>query len=140
GITFHGKSFEKDVFEDKSSKELAPSKALLTLDVFDPLHPPLMDFHVTKAFSGFKFSSLKLFSKQFVDPGIKNVLVYLAYLVWGEEEEKRLAREKAQQVEEANIAWDDVQAKIDANYQLAQRLQAQEQDELTNKEKARLFV
>ncbi|GJZ31420.1 hypothetical protein Tco_0576467, partial [Tanacetum coccineum] len=41
GITFHGKSFEKDVFYDKSSKELAPSKALLTLDIFDPLHPPL---------------------------------------------------------------------------------------------------
>ncbi|GKA84706.1 hypothetical protein Tco_0806360 [Tanacetum coccineum] len=34
----------------------------------------------------------------------------------------RLAREKAQQVEEANIAWDDIQAKIDADYQLAERL------------------
>ncbi|GKF32759.1 hypothetical protein Tco_0102557, partial [Tanacetum coccineum] len=45
--------FEKDTFKDKSSKELAPSKALLTLDVFDPLHPPLMDFNVTKAFFGF---------------------------------------------------------------------------------------
>ncbi|GJS82327.1 hypothetical protein Tco_0748868 [Tanacetum coccineum] len=56
------------------------------------------------------------------------------------EEEERLAREKAQQIEEANIAWDDVQAKIDADYQLAQRLQAQEQDELTDEEKARLFV
>ncbi|GJZ00545.1 hypothetical protein Tco_0517974 [Tanacetum coccineum] len=42
-------------------------------------------------------------------------------------EEDRLAREKAQQVEEANIAWDDIQAKIDADYQLAERLQAQEQ-------------
>ncbi|GJY52194.1 hypothetical protein Tco_0443041 [Tanacetum coccineum] len=52
-ITFHEKSFEKDAFKDKSSKELAPSKALLTLDVFDPLHPPLMDFHVTKALFGF---------------------------------------------------------------------------------------
>ncbi|GKG05964.1 hypothetical protein Tco_0326050, partial [Tanacetum coccineum] len=31
-------------------------------------------------------------------------------------------------------------AKIDADYQLAQRLQAQEQDELTDEEKARLFV
>ncbi|GJW86181.1 hypothetical protein Tco_0161521 [Tanacetum coccineum] len=69
GITFHGKSFVKD---DKSSKELAPSKALLTLDIFDPLHPPLMDFHVTKAFSGFTFSLLKIFSKKFVEPGIKN--------------------------------------------------------------------
>ncbi|GJX94870.1 hypothetical protein Tco_0349456, partial [Tanacetum coccineum] len=54
-------------------------------------------------------------------------------------EEDRLAREKAQQVEEANIAWDDIQAKIDVDYQLAERLQAQEQDELTIKEKSTLF-
>ncbi|GJU44134.1 hypothetical protein Tco_1201400 [Tanacetum coccineum] len=38
------------------------------------------------------------------------------------EEEERLAREKAQQIEEVNIAWDDVQAKIKVDYQLAQRL------------------
>ncbi|GJT32130.1 reverse transcriptase domain-containing protein, partial [Tanacetum coccineum] len=57
--------FDNDAFKDKSSKELAPSKALLTLDVFDPLHPPLMDFHVTKAFSEFTFSLLKIFSKKF---------------------------------------------------------------------------
>ncbi|GKF98277.1 hypothetical protein Tco_0297060, partial [Tanacetum coccineum] len=72
GITFHEKPFEKDAFKDKSSKELAPSKSLLTLDVFDPLHPPLIDFHVTKALSGFTFSLLKLFSKKFFEPGIKN--------------------------------------------------------------------
>ncbi|GJW74115.1 hypothetical protein Tco_0133485 [Tanacetum coccineum] len=83
GITFHGKSFEKDAFKDKSSKELAPSKALLTLDVFDPLHPPLMDFHVTKAFFGFTFSLLKIFSKKFFEPEIKNATVYLSSLVWG---------------------------------------------------------
>ncbi|GJY49505.1 hypothetical protein Tco_0439461 [Tanacetum coccineum] len=75
GITFHEKSFEKD---DKSSKELVPSKALLTLDVFDPLHPPLMNFHVTKAFFGFTFSLLKIFSKKFFEPGIKNATVYLS--------------------------------------------------------------
>ncbi|GKB21887.1 hypothetical protein Tco_0855810, partial [Tanacetum coccineum] len=57
-----------------------------------------------------------------------------------EEEEERLAREKAHQTEEANIAWDDVQAKIEVDYQLAQRLQAQELEELTDEEKARLFV
>ncbi|GJZ35374.1 ribonuclease H-like domain, reverse transcriptase, RNA-dependent DNA polymerase [Tanacetum coccineum] len=56
------------------------------------------------------------------------------------DEEDRLAREKAQQVEEANIAWDDIQAKIDADYQLAKRLQAQEQHELTIEEKSTLFV
>ncbi|GKC09440.1 uncharacterized mitochondrial protein-like protein [Tanacetum coccineum] len=52
-----------------------------------------------------------------------------------EEEEERLAREKAQQIKEANLAWDDVQAKIEADYQLAQRLQDQEQEELIDEEK-----
>nr|GEX83629.1 aspartate/glutamate/uridylate kinase [Tanacetum cinerariifolium] len=51
---------------------------------------------------------------------------------------------KAQQELEANIAmielWDDVQAKIDIDYELAQRLQADEQDELTDAEKAKLFM
>ncbi|GKD25169.1 hypothetical protein Tco_1231383 [Tanacetum coccineum] len=55
------------------------------------------------------------------------------------DEEDRLTREKAQQVEEAKIAWDDIQAKIDVDYQLAERLQAQEQQELTIKEKSTLF-
>ncbi|GKD88430.1 hypothetical protein Tco_1363937, partial [Tanacetum coccineum] len=56
-----------------------------------------------------------------------------------EEEEERLAREKAQHIEDANIAWDDIQEKIDADYQLAERLQAEEQEQLTNVEKAKLF-
>ncbi|GJS86798.1 hypothetical protein Tco_0769434 [Tanacetum coccineum] len=37
-------------------------------------------------------------------------------------EEERLAREKAQKIKEVNIAWDDVQARVEADYQLAQRL------------------
>ncbi|GKB85589.1 hypothetical protein Tco_0957861, partial [Tanacetum coccineum] len=57
-----------------------------------------------------------------------------------EEEKERLARERAQQTKEANIAWDDVQAKIKVDYQLAQRLQAQEQKEFTDEENGRLFV
>ncbi|GKD66515.1 hypothetical protein Tco_1308623 [Tanacetum coccineum] len=52
----------------------------------------------------------------------------------------KTAREK----DEANVAlteeWDDIQAKVNADYQLVQRLQAQEQEELTDEEKARLFV
>ncbi|GKB23928.1 hypothetical protein Tco_0863329 [Tanacetum coccineum] len=55
------------------------------------------------------------------------------------DDEVRLAREK----DKANIAlieeWNDIQAKIDADYQLAQRLQAQEQEELTIEERAKLF-
>ncbi|GJS58415.1 hypothetical protein Tco_0653199 [Tanacetum coccineum] len=68
--------FDNDAFKDKSSKELAPSKALLTLDVFDPPHPPLMTFNVTKAFFGFTFSILKIFSKKFFEPGIKNATLH----------------------------------------------------------------
>ncbi|GKD48260.1 hypothetical protein Tco_1277236 [Tanacetum coccineum] len=60
------------------------------------------------------------------------------------DKEVRLAREKAKKEQEANVAlteeWDDIQAKIEADHELAQRLQAQEQEELSNVEKATLFV
>nr|GEU53658.1 hypothetical protein [Tanacetum cinerariifolium] len=64
----------------------------------------------------------------------------LAFKLQAEEEEERLAKEKAQQIEEVHIAWDVVQAKNDADYELAQRLQAEEQEELTNAKKAKLFI
>ncbi|GJX13207.1 putative ribonuclease H-like domain-containing protein [Tanacetum coccineum] len=55
------------------------------------------------------------------------------------DEKVRLAREK----DEANVAlieeWNDIQAKINVDYQLAQRLQAQEQEELTIEERAKLL-
>nr|GEV68064.1 hypothetical protein [Tanacetum cinerariifolium] len=58
------------------------------------------------------------------------------------DEEERLAKEQAEKEQEANIALietRDIQAKIDADYQMAERLQAQEQEELSNAEKATLF-
>ncbi|GJT87248.1 hypothetical protein Tco_1068965 [Tanacetum coccineum] len=59
------------------------------------------------------------------------------------DKEERLAREKAEKEEEANIAlietWDYIQEKIDADHQLAERMQAQEQEELSIEEKATLF-
>nr|GEV11948.1 putative ribonuclease H-like domain-containing protein [Tanacetum cinerariifolium] len=59
------------------------------------------------------------------------------------DEEERLAREKAKKEERSNIAlikeWDDIQAKIDVDHQLAERLQAEEQEELSNAKKATLF-
>ncbi|GJS56914.1 hypothetical protein Tco_0651698 [Tanacetum coccineum] len=59
------------------------------------------------------------------------------------DEEERLAREKAEKEKEANNAlietWDDIQAKIDVDHQLAEILQAQEQEELFIEEKATLF-
>nr|GEX79032.1 hypothetical protein [Tanacetum cinerariifolium] len=51
-----------------------------------------------------------------------------------------LAEEKAQQIKDENFAWDNVQAMIDADYELAARLQEKKQGELTIKEKSRLFV
>ncbi|GKB24052.1 hypothetical protein Tco_0863453 [Tanacetum coccineum] len=54
------------------------------------------------------------------------------------DEEERLTREKAKKEQEANIAlietWDDLQAKIDVDHQLTERLQAQKQEELFNME------
>ncbi|GKB63092.1 putative ribonuclease H-like domain-containing protein, partial [Tanacetum coccineum] len=57
-----------------------------------------------------------------------------------EDEQARLAREKAEKVKEANISWDNVQAMIEANRLLVERLQEREQEELTNEEKVRLFI
>ncbi|GJY88031.1 hypothetical protein Tco_0502659 [Tanacetum coccineum] len=56
-------------------------------------------------------------------------------------EEERLARQKE---EEANIAliesWDNTQAMMEADFELAQSLQAEEQGEITIEERSRLFV
>ncbi|GJW72261.1 hypothetical protein Tco_0129178, partial [Tanacetum coccineum] len=55
------------------------------------------------------------------------------------DEEERMSREK----EKANVAlmaqWNDIQDKVETDYELAQRLQAEEQEELTIKEKSKLF-
>ncbi|GJR35067.1 hypothetical protein Tco_1210751 [Tanacetum coccineum] len=54
------------------------------------------------------------------------------------DKEERLAREK----DEANVAlteeWDDIQAKVDADYHLDQRLQAKEQEQFTTEQKETL--
>ncbi|GJV55254.1 putative ribonuclease H-like domain-containing protein [Tanacetum coccineum] len=56
-------------------------------------------------------------------------------------EEERLARKKE---EEANIAliesWDNIQAMMEAYFELARRLQTEEQGDITIKERSRLFV
>nr|GEW23043.1 retrovirus-related Pol polyprotein from transposon TNT 1-94 [Tanacetum cinerariifolium] len=66
----------------------------------------------------------------------------LAFKIQAEEEEEqeRIVREKAQQIEDENLAWDNVQDMIDADYELAARLQEEEQRELNVEEKSKLFV
>ncbi|GJT15616.1 retrotransposon protein, putative, ty1-copia subclass [Tanacetum coccineum] len=67
----------------------------------------------------------------------------LAFKLQDEEEEERLSGEKAQQIDEANVAlteeWNDIQAKIEAHKLLVERLQVREQEELTIEERAKLF-
>ncbi|GJZ38461.1 hypothetical protein Tco_0585024 [Tanacetum coccineum] len=58
------------------------------------------------------------------------------------DEQERIKREKDEKEAKANIAlketWDDIQAKIEADCLLAERLQAREQEELTIEERAKL--
>nr|GEZ33929.1 hypothetical protein [Tanacetum cinerariifolium] len=60
------------------------------------------------------------------------------------DQEQRLVEEEAKKELEANIdvteQWHDVQAKIEADFELAQRLQAEEQERLTDDEKVKLFM
>nr|GEU32383.1 hypothetical protein [Tanacetum cinerariifolium] len=57
---------------------------------------------------------------------------------------ERLVEERARQGKEANNAlietWEDIQAKVDDDYQLEERLQAREQEQLIDAEKAKLFI
>ncbi|GJV33726.1 hypothetical protein Tco_1394126 [Tanacetum coccineum] len=58
------------------------------------------------------------------------------------DEEERLAREKAKKKTNISLieTWDDIQAKINADHQLAERLQAQEQKELSVEEKGYIIL
>ncbi|GJU36565.1 retrovirus-related pol polyprotein from transposon TNT 1-94 [Tanacetum coccineum] len=62
-------------------------------------------------------------------------------LVIHEQEQAPTPTVSSQQPSQLNVhdkAWDDVQARVEVDYQLAQRLQAQEQEKLTGEEKAKL--
>ncbi|GJY21549.1 hypothetical protein Tco_0394115 [Tanacetum coccineum] len=75
-------------------------------------------------------------------PKVKGI-VFQELVQAGFDEEERLEREKVKKEKEANIAfieeWDDIQVKIDVDYQLAERLQVEKQEELSVEEKAKLF-
>ncbi|GKB36317.1 hypothetical protein Tco_0881259 [Tanacetum coccineum] len=55
------------------------------------------------------------------------------------DEEERIAREKEEDNDALIAQWNDIQDKVETDYELAQRLQAEEQDELTIEEKSKLF-
>ncbi|GJZ41461.1 retrovirus-related pol polyprotein from transposon TNT 1-94, partial [Tanacetum coccineum] len=72
-------------------------------------------------------------------PKVRGVMIQEPSQLQAElEEEERLTKQRE---EDANIAeWDDVQAMMDADYELATRLQAEEQGELTIEEKSKMFI
>ncbi|GKA28927.1 hypothetical protein Tco_0715172 [Tanacetum coccineum] len=51
------------------------------------------------------------------------------------DEEERIAIAEEEKIDETNFAWDDIQAKVDVDYQLVERLQAEEQEQFIIKEK-----
>nr|GEU74498.1 hypothetical protein [Tanacetum cinerariifolium] len=56
------------------------------------------------------------------------------------DEQDKLTEEKAQLIKDENLAWDDVQGMMDADYELVAWLQEEEQRELTIEEKLKLFM
>ncbi|GKA52105.1 hypothetical protein Tco_0745301, partial [Tanacetum coccineum] len=57
----------------------------------------------------------------------------------GKDEEERIAREKEEYNDTLIAQWIDIQDKVETVYELAQLLQAEEQEELTIEEKYKLF-
>ncbi|GKA54798.1 hypothetical protein Tco_0753747 [Tanacetum coccineum] len=55
------------------------------------------------------------------------------------DEEARVAREKEEANDVLVAQWNDIQDKVETDYELAQRLQQEEQEELTIEEKFKLF-
>ncbi|GKA33229.1 hypothetical protein Tco_0719596 [Tanacetum coccineum] len=54
--------------------------------------------------------------------------------------EARMAKEEAEKEAKLVEDWDNVKAKMDTDYELASKLQAEEQEELTIEEKSKLFI
>ncbi|GKE11880.1 hypothetical protein Tco_1415431, partial [Tanacetum coccineum] len=77
--------------------------------------------------------STTIFSQQLQD---KEIALKLQAEI---DEEERITRAKEEKINEANIAWDDIQPKVDADYQLAERLQAEEHEQFIIEEKATFF-
>ncbi|GJT47028.1 retrovirus-related pol polyprotein from transposon TNT 1-94 [Tanacetum coccineum] len=55
------------------------------------------------------------------------------------DEEERITREKEEDNASLIAQWNDIQDMVETDYELAQRLQAEEQEELTIEEKSKLF-
>ncbi|GJS07296.1 hypothetical protein Tco_0364092 [Tanacetum coccineum] len=76
--------------------------------------------------------------QQQLDPNDKGKEAHIQAEYEEEEEEERVARQREEK--DNLISWNNTQAMMEARYELAQRLQAEEQGELTIEERSKLFV
>nr|GEV18671.1 putative ribonuclease H-like domain-containing protein [Tanacetum cinerariifolium] len=74
-------------------------------------------------------------------PKAKSILMQSQVKLQQQQQYQYLQKFKTKErIEDENLAWDNVQAMMDADYELAAKLQEEEQGELTVEEKSRLFV
>ncbi|GKD91135.1 hypothetical protein Tco_1366642 [Tanacetum coccineum] len=117
-----------------AEQEVAAKDVNLTID----------EVTLAQALAALKSLKPKVKEPEPVKPTKKKVQIMLdeeiALILQAEiDEEERIARAEEEKIDKANIAWDDVQTKVDADYQLAERLQAEEQEQFIIEEKATLF-
>ncbi|GJX31431.1 hypothetical protein Tco_0241286 [Tanacetum coccineum] len=115
-----------------AEQEVATKDVNLTVD----------EVTLAQALIAFKSVKPKVKGVVIQEPSTTTTKIYLKLQAEFNEEE-RLPREKYEKEQEANVAlteeWDDIQDKIEADHELAQRLQAEEQEEFSIEEKAKLL-
>ncbi|GJU75573.1 ribonuclease H-like domain-containing protein [Tanacetum coccineum] len=98
--------------------------------VFHALKDPSWIEAMQEELLQFKIEANRLFLAyaSFKDFMVYQMDVKSAFLYGKINEEERISRDEEEKIDEANIAWDDIQAKVDADYQFFERLQAEEQE------------
>ncbi|GJU69577.1 hypothetical protein Tco_1255836 [Tanacetum coccineum] len=126
---------DEAVYEEMDDKyKLSGDEVLLKLSSSKDVNLSVDEVTLAQALAALKSAKPKADKEQAPTPTVSSQQPsQLNVQDKAEEEEERLAREKAQQIEEANIvSWDNVQAMIDVDYQMAQQMQAEEQEKLRN--------
>ncbi|GJV75551.1 hypothetical protein Tco_1507135 [Tanacetum coccineum] len=136
-ITMVNDQDDADMFDVNTLTELAALKSVKPKVKANVIEEPSVPVSTTST----KVSATTTTTTAIIPTTRKGIVITeLAIRLLAEfDEEERLTREK----DEANVAlieeWDDIQAKADVDYLLAQRLQAEEQEQFTTKQKATLF-
>nr|GEX34103.1 hypothetical protein [Tanacetum cinerariifolium] len=137
----------KVVVQEQEMSTTIPAAATIVTTVVPTLKAKGVVFHEQKQSQIPTISSLKDKGKaKIIEPEVplkkkEQMRIDEEYARKLQAEEQKLARlKKSQQDEEANNSWDNIQAMMDADRLLAERLQAREREEFSKVQKARLLV